>query len=75
MHRLHRIHRGVYAVGHRGLGYRAHSGRAAFEADRARDVKLKALGYDVIRLTWRQVTSRPAEVARTLRPLLNARAQ
>ncbi len=56
-------------------GYRAHSGRAAFEADRARDVELKALGYDVIRLTWRQVQFRPAEVARTLRRLLNACAQ
>ncbi len=56
-------------------GYRAHSGRAAFEADRARDVELKGLGYDVIRFTWRQVTTGPTEVARTLRRLLNARAQ
>jgi len=56
-------------------GYQAHSGRAAFEADRARDVELKALGYDVVRLTWRQVTARPADVAETVRRLLRARGQ
>jgi len=55
-------------------GYRAHSGRAAFEADRARDVALKALGYDVIRFTWRQLASGP-DVARTLCRLLGARGQ
>lgn len=56
-------------------GYQAHGGRTAFEADRARDVELKALGYDVLRLTWRQVTMEPAEVARTMRRLLRARGQ
>jgi very-short-patch-repair endonuclease len=56
-------------------GYRAHAGRAAFEADRARDVELKALGYDVLRLTWRQVTVAPADVASAVRRLLRARGQ
>ena len=56
-------------------GYRAHAGRAAFEADRARDVELKALGYDVVRFTWQQVTVRSADVARTVRRLLRARGQ
>ena len=52
-------------------GYRAHSGPAAFEADRARDVKLKARGYDVVRLTWRQVLSEPRATAATVRRLLS----
>jgi very-short-patch-repair endonuclease len=56
-------------------GYRTHAGRAAFEADRARDVELKALGYDVLRFTWQQVTARSADVARTVRRLLRARGQ
>ena len=56
-------------------GYRAHAGRAVFEADRARDVELKALGYDVLRFTWQQVTVRSADVARTVRRLLRARGQ
>jgi Protein of unknown function (DUF559). len=45
-------------------GYRAHGTRSAFESDRARDIELKLLGYEVIRLTWRQLTSEPARVAR-----------
>jgi very-short-patch-repair endonuclease len=53
-------------------GYRAHAGRAAFEADRARDMQLKALGYNVVRLTWRHLTAEPAGTAATLRRLLRA---
>ena len=56
-------------------GYRAHAGRAAFEADRARDVELKALGYDVIRLTWQQVTARSTDLALAVRRLLRACGQ
>jgi very-short-patch-repair endonuclease len=51
-------------------GYRAHGTRSAFEADRARDVELQLLGYDVARFTWRQLTERPGEVAGALRQLL-----
>jgi hypothetical protein len=43
-------------------GYKYHRGRIAFEDDRARDLKLRALGYDVIRFTHRQVTSSCGEV-------------
>lgn len=50
-------------------GYRAHAGRAAFEADRARDAELVALGFSVIRITWRQLEDVHA-VAATLRRLL-----
>jgi very-short-patch-repair endonuclease len=53
-------------------GYRAHAGRAMFEADRARDAELKLLGYGVVRFTWRQLGSRPSEVARTVHRLLSA---
>jgi very-short-patch-repair endonuclease len=54
-------------------GYRAHGTRSAFEADRARDAELTALGYSVVRSTWRQLTDGPADVASTLRTLLEAR--
>ncbi len=53
-------------------GYGAHGGREAFEADRARDLKLKLLGYEVARFTWRQLIDGPAEVAAALRNLLRA---
>ena len=56
-------------------GYRAHGTRSAFESDRARDIELKLLGYEVIRLTWRQLTSEPARIARALRRLLKAQGQ
>jgi very-short-patch-repair endonuclease len=51
-------------------GYRAHSGRAAFESDRRRDMQLKLLGYEVVRLTWRQVADEARSTASTLRMLL-----
>jgi very-short-patch-repair endonuclease len=51
-------------------GYEAHGGRAAFEADRARDVELRLLGYEVVRFTWRQLRDDPAGVAGALRELL-----
>jgi very-short-patch-repair endonuclease len=53
-------------------GYRGHGTRSAFEADRARDAELSALGYAVIRFTWRQLGD-AASVAVTLRRLLRAR--
>ena len=51
-------------------GYRTHGGREAFEADRARDTELKVLGYEVVRLTWRQLTEDRRGVMATLRELL-----
>jgi very-short-patch-repair endonuclease len=41
-------------------GYRYHRGRIAFEDDRARDVELKLLGFDVVRFTYRHVVDQPA---------------
>ena len=51
-------------------GWDAHRTRSAFEADRARDLKLKLLGYEGVRFTWRQLTDDPSAVAAALRELL-----
>ena len=51
-------------------GYRSHRTRSAFEADRTRDVALKLRGYEVVRLTWRQVVNEPRAVADLVRRLL-----
>jgi very-short-patch-repair endonuclease len=47
-------------------GYRSHRGRAAFEDDRARDLMLRALGYEVQRLSYRQVFHESAQVIAVL---------
>lgn len=44
-------------------GYRYHGGRAAFEDDRARDLDLRARGYEVIRLAERQLEEDEKQVA------------
>jgi len=51
-------------------GWDAHRTRSAFEEDRARDLKLKLLGYEGVRFTWRQLTEDSAAVASALRELL-----
>jgi very-short-patch-repair endonuclease len=40
-------------------GFRTHGTRTAFESDRARDAKLAAEGWIVLRFTWRQLTEQP----------------
>ena len=52
-------------------GWAAHGHRAAFERDRARDAALAALGYAVLRFTWRQVAREPIVVAARLAALLS----
>jgi very-short-patch-repair endonuclease len=54
-------------------GYRAHRGRTAFEDDRARDLMLRSLGYDVQHLSYRQVFDESARVAAILRSALERR--
>jgi hypothetical protein len=49
-----------------------HRTRAAFERDRLRDLHLKRKEYEVVRITWRQLTERPHEVTTTLRALLDS---
>ncbi len=51
-------------------GYRYHAGREAFESDRARDLRLRTLGYQVVRLSHRQVFDEGEWVASTLRAVL-----
>lgn len=52
-------------------GYRYHGDRAAFEEDRDRDLSLKVLGYEVIRLSYRQVAKEPTRVVELLMALLD----
>jgi very-short-patch-repair endonuclease len=51
-------------------GAATHLTPTAFEQDRARDAHLTALGYRVVRITWRQLTERPHEIARLPETLL-----
>jgi very-short-patch-repair endonuclease len=51
-------------------GWRAHGTRSAFEADRTRDNRLRVLGFQVVRFTWRHVVDESDGVARTIRSLL-----
>lgn len=51
-------------------GFRYHGSRAAFEADRAKDARLQALGYRVLRFTYRQVVETPAEVIARIREVM-----
>lgn len=53
-------------------GRAAHATRAAFEADRRRDRRLATAGWNVIRITWRELHHRPDDLAADLRRLLGA---
>lgn len=53
-------------------GYRYHRGRDAFEDDRERDLELRGLGFEVVRLSYRQVERESGSVARVLRERLGA---
>jgi very-short-patch-repair endonuclease len=55
-------------------GYISHRGRAAFEDDRARDLDLRARGFEVIRLAEKQVNEEPALVAEVVGPALRVGA-
>jgi very-short-patch-repair endonuclease len=55
-------------------GFGSHGTRQRFEADRARDAKLTAGGYRVLRFTWRQLTREPEVVAARLAAALAASA-
>ena len=51
-------------------GYRYHRGRQAFEDDRARDLDLRTRGFEVVRLSARQVFEEPERVAGALHAAL-----
>ena len=52
--------------------YRFHRGRFAFEDDRDRGLKLSLRGFEVIHLSYRQVTKSPEKVAAMLSRRLRA---
>jgi very-short-patch-repair endonuclease len=43
-------------------GYTVHSTRRSFERDRRKDRDLQALGYTVLRFTWRELTDEPEAI-------------
>ena len=51
-------------------GHRYHGTRRAFERDRSRDAALQALGYFVVRITYRRLATEPARIADEIRRLL-----
>jgi hypothetical protein len=53
-------------------GYGSHGTRAAFERDRAKDRLLQAIGWRVVRITWRQLHHDPTTVATDLRVLMES---
>ena len=55
-------------------GFRHHSGRAAFERDRARDARLQSRGYRVLRFTYQQVTEERSSVVAALHSRLGQRS-
>ncbi len=54
-------------------GWDVHGSRHAFEVDRARDARLAALGWVVVRFTWFQVVRQGDRVAAQLRSILAQR--
>jgi len=64
----------AYWPGHRLVvemdSWEFHSHRAAFESDRARDAKMQAEGYRVIRLTHRQLETGAPRISTQLRKML-----
>jgi very-short-patch-repair endonuclease len=50
-------------------GWAHHGGSASFERDRARDRRLVAAGWRVVRITWRQLVDDPDSVVRDLQLL------
>ena len=51
-------------------GREAHDNPFAFERDRQRDLDLKLAGWEVIRITWRQLRDEPERITRLLRAKL-----
>lgn len=56
-------------------GYAYHRGAIAFNDDRARDARLAALGFEVLRFTWRQVVHERSATAALVRDRLRARRE
>lgn len=54
--------------------YLYHRGQVAFQDDRARDLDLMGLGYEVVRLSEKQINEEPILVAQTLDLALRRRS-
>lgn len=52
-------------------GYEHHSSPDAFQRDRERQNRLVALGWTVLRFTWKDVVQRPASVAKQISDAIN----
>jgi very-short-patch-repair endonuclease len=52
--------------------WQAHGSRSAFREDRIRDRVLRTAGYEVTRISWRQLDDEPEAIALDLRQLLEA---
>jgi very-short-patch-repair endonuclease len=52
--------------------WQAHGSRSAFREDRIRDRVLRTAGYEVTRISWRQLDDEPEAIASDLRQLLGA---
>jgi len=51
-------------------GWSAHRGRVAFESDHERDLWMKVNGFELLRITWRQVTEDGVKTGADLRAIL-----
>jgi len=56
-------------------GYNYHRGEVAFQDDHDRNLKLRLRGYEVLRLSEKQVADEPAAVAEALRKRLRSTSQ
>ena len=56
-------------------GHAFHATRPSFEADRVRDRALQLAGFGVIRITYRELHTNRAQLARDLTTLLAARPE
>jgi very-short-patch-repair endonuclease len=56
-----------------GDGFGEHGARAGFEGDRERDADLEAMGWVVLRFTWRQVRDRPEWVIERIKQVMAIR--
>ncbi len=56
-------------------GFRFHGHRRAFERDRRKDVELANAGYQVLRFTWRQLTTEPFAVIAAIAQALGRRGR
>lgn len=55
-------------------GWQGHGTKSAFREDRARDRRLRVVGYSITRLTWSQLDDEPTAIAADLRTLLSGAA-